>query len=68
MPQIIGLVLVGASLYAGLQLVVKNIRQVLAAAERSDAETQREAPAAPRDEGPLEWDEAAGVYRPARRA
>lgn len=67
-PQIAVLVLAGASLYAGLKLVVRNIRSILEASERERAEAETRPSTPPRDKGALEWDESAGVYRPVRRA
>jgi hypothetical protein len=70
MPQLVVLALVGAGLYAGYRWVAKELRRAAAAAQLEQAEVERRAAAAargPRDLGALEWDEAARVYRPAKR-
>jgi hypothetical protein len=66
-PQIVGLVVAGAGVYAGVRLIVANVRRMLEEADAARAEAQRPLHTTPRDEGPLEWDEGAGVYRPSRR-
>jgi hypothetical protein len=63
MPQLIALALVGAGLYAGYKWLSGKARRAVAEAERRAAE----AAGAPRDLGVLEWDAAAGVYRPRNR-
>jgi hypothetical protein len=67
MPQLIGLALAGAALYAGLKRLSKELRRAAEAAERARGELRRRAGenTAPKDLGALEWDEKAGVYRPA---
>ena len=67
MPQLIGLALAGAALYAGYKRLSKELRRAAQAAERARAEFRRragEATSGPKDLGALEWDEKAGVYRP----
>jgi hypothetical protein len=68
MPQLIVLALVGAGLYAGYKWVSRKLRRASEAAERAREELARrtaEAAEGPKDLGRLEWDEKAGVYRPA---
>jgi hypothetical protein len=68
MPQLIGLALAGAALYAGYKRLAKELRRAADAAERARAEFRRragESAGGPKDLGALEWDEKAGVYRPA---
>jgi hypothetical protein len=68
MPQLIGLALAGAALYAGYKRLSKELRRATEAAERARAELRRragEGPRSPRNLGALEWDERARVYRPA---
>jgi hypothetical protein len=67
MPQLIGLALAGAALYAGFRRLSKELRRAAEAAERTRGELRRRAGegTAAKDLGALEWDEKAGVYRPA---
>jgi hypothetical protein len=68
MPQLIGLALAGAALYAGYKQLSKVLRRAAQAAELARAELRRRAgenTSGPKDLGALEWDEKAGVYRPA---
>jgi len=70
MPQVIVLVLTGAGLYAGYRWVSREVRRALAAAAEAHDGLKTEAAKAagvPKDLGPLEWDEKAGVYRPSRQ-
>lgn len=71
MPQVIVLVLAGAGVYAGYRWVSREVRRALAAAADAHDGLKTEAAKAagiPKDLGPLEWDEKAGVYRPSRQA
>lgn len=71
MPQVIALVLAGAGLYAGYRWVSREIGRALAASNEAQDELRGQSvnlSHAPRDLGPLEWDEAAGVYRPSKQA
>jgi hypothetical protein len=68
MPQLIGLAIAGAALYAGYKRLSKELRRAAEAGERVRAELRRragETTSSPKDLGPLEWDEKGGVYRPA---
>ena len=68
MPQVIALVVAGAGLYAGYRWLSREVRRALAAADAQGLTGQAVKPARmPKDLGPLEWDEQAGVYRPARQ-
>jgi hypothetical protein len=68
MPQLIALALLGAGLYAGYRLVVRT-KQVVTDMRHAEDELRQRAAAASleKDMGTLEYDPAAGVYRPARR-
>jgi hypothetical protein len=57
------LALVGAAGIAGYKIVSSLLERSKASA-RKGAEQMRRATAQARDLGNLEWDEAAGVYRP----
>lgn len=62
MPQLIGLVLVGAGLWAG----VKALQRIAGrTAEGAPAENATEGTAREKDLGRLEADPETGVYRPA---
>lgn len=65
MPHVIVLVVAGAGLYAGYRWLTRKARHALA--ERELKEQSAEGSRTPKDLGQLVWDEAAGVYRPARR-
>lgn len=67
MPQLIGLALIGAGLYAGLKAVVRIGQRVAEDLQRAKEEAEREEPGAEKDLGALELDPATGVYRPANR-
>lgn len=75
MPQLIALALAGAGLYAGYKWLAKEIGKAGAEAERMREAAERRAGSSEtgdpnsgtgplKDLGALEWDEAAGVYRP----
>jgi len=67
MPQFIVIALAGAGLYAGYRWLSREMQRGAAEAMRAHEEIARRAADAtgrPRDLGTLEWDEAAGVYRP----
>lgn len=69
MPQLIVIALAGAGLYAGYKWARREWLRAAEAAERVAAEVRRATEAAaadPQNRGALEWDEAAGVYRPPR--
>lgn len=63
MPPVLIAVAAAAGIYAGLKLIARGLELQAEAAMRRKDEAQAKA-AAPRDLGALEWDEAAGVYRP----
>jgi hypothetical protein len=69
MPQLIALALIGAGLYAGYRWVVRT-KASLAEMRRAEDELRRRAAggALEKDMGALEYDNASGVYRPAKRA
>ena len=72
MPPLVFLAVVGAGCYAGYKFFSKLVEQAQTPSRsdrvRSDAERARQAASAAtaktRDLGELEWDEAAGVYKP----
>lgn len=66
MPPMIFLAVVGVAGLAGYRLLSALARQGQAAARGEEARMRRAA-APVRDLGNLEWDEAAGVYRPGRK-
>jgi hypothetical protein len=68
MPQLIALALVGAGLYAGYRWFARAAKEITAEIQRADDELRRRAAARvlPKDMGELEYDPAAGVYRPKR--
>lgn len=71
MPQVIALVLAGAGLYAGYRWISREIGGALTAASEAQEELRSQAAnvsGVPKDLGTLEWDEAAGVYRPSEQA
>jgi predicted negative regulator of RcsB-dependent stress response len=67
MPPLILLAVAGAGLYVGYKWVSRQAREATDAALRAqDAlkKSARDARSSVRDLGELEWDEAAGVYKP----
>lgn len=69
MPQLVGLVVVGAGLYAAYRALGRMVHQVSQQAARAEQELRRRAAAAgtiEKDLGALEWDEVQQVYRPKR--
>ena len=64
MPPVILLALVGAAGIAGYRLLSSFSHELHGARRRT--ESMRSATAKTRNLGSLEWDEAAGVYRPKR--
>lgn len=67
MPQLVGLVVVGAGLYAAYKALGRMVQQVSMQATRAEEELRRRAAAAnaiEKDLGALEWDEVQQVYRP----
>lgn len=69
MPQLVGLVVVGAGLYAAYKALGRMAQRVAVDAKRAEEELRRRAAGAAaleKDLGALEWDEAQQVYRPKR--
>lgn len=66
MPHLVVAALLGAGLYAGYRWVARAARQALDEAERAFEERGTEAKVT-KDLGALEFDAAAGVYRPKKR-
>lgn len=67
MPQLIVIALAGAAIYTGMRLIAKGIAHATAEASRAAEDIDRRAAEAAgtiKDLGTLEWDAAAGVYRP----
>jgi len=70
MPQLLGLVVVGAGLYAAYKAIGRIAQQVseqMARAEEDLTRRPAEVRVAEKDLGALEWDEAQQVYRPGLR-
>jgi hypothetical protein len=70
MPQLFGLVIVGAGLYAAYKAIGRIAQQVSEQMTRAEDELGRrpaEVRVAEKDLGALEWDEVQQVYRPMRR-
>lgn len=69
MPQLVGLMLLGAGLYAGYKALAGFAAHVADEMTRADEAVRQaaaeRAPVREKDLGRLEWDEAAKVYRPA---
>ena len=63
MPPVMFLAVVGAAGLAGYRLL-SGLARHAQAGSRKDEQAMRRATAPVRDLGNLEWDEAAGVYRP----
>ncbi len=69
MPQLVGLMVVGAGLYAAYKAIGHIAQQVSEQMARADEELSRrtaEVRISEKDLGALEWDEAQQVYRPKR--
>ena len=69
MPQLVGLVVVGAGLYAAYKALGRMAQRVSVDMKRAEEELRRRAAAAgaiEKDLGALEWDETQQVYRPKR--
>jgi hypothetical protein len=68
-PQVIALALLGAGLYAGYRWFTRTAREIGEGMQRADEELRRQEAAGriEKNLGPLEYDPATGVYRPARR-
>lgn len=69
MPQLVGLMVVGAGLYAAYRALGRMAERMSAEVARAEDELRRRAASAgaiEKDLGALEWDEAQQVYRPKR--
>ncbi len=69
MPQLVGLMVVGAGLYAAYKALGRIAQQMAEQMARTEEELSRrtaEVRVAEKDLGVLEWDEAQQVYRPKR--
>ncbi len=69
MPQLVGLMVVGAGLYAAYKAIGRMAERVSVEVARAEEELRRRAAnagALEKDLGALEWDEAQQVYRPKR--
>jgi hypothetical protein len=67
MPQLVGLMVVGAGLYAAYKSIGRIAQQVSEQMARADEELNRrtaEVRISEKDLGALEWDETQQVYRP----
>lgn len=64
MPQFAIAMIVGAGLMAGYKWVQRELQRQVDTAEAARAASEPPSAVTPRDLGALEWDEAAGVYRP----
>ena len=66
MPHLVGLILLGAGLYAGYRAFVRVAGRMQAELERAEDEARQPA-AVEKDLGALEYDPVSGVYRPRQR-
>jgi hypothetical protein len=69
MPQLVGLVVVGAGLYAAYKAagrIAQQIAERLARAEEELSRQTAEVRVTEKDLGALEWDDVQQVYRPRR--
>ena len=68
MPQVIALALLGAGLYAGYRWLARTAGDIGAGMRRAEDElAQKAAGRIEKDLGALEYDQASGVYRPAKQ-
>jgi hypothetical protein len=65
MSQFIGLMLIGAGLYAGYRALLRAAGRMSDELQQATEEVRRPIPV--KDLGRLEYDPATGEYRPARR-
>jgi len=63
MPHVVGLILLGAGLYAGYRAFVRIAGRMKEELQRTEDEA-RQPVAIEKDLGALEYDPASGVYRP----
>jgi hypothetical protein len=72
MPQLVGLMLLGAGLYAGFRALKRSANRLAEDFRRAEAERLRRAETesrlAEKDLGRLELDPASGVYKPTGRS
>jgi hypothetical protein len=69
MPQLVGLMVVGAGLYAAYRALGRIAERMSVEMARAEDELRRRAASAgqiEKDLGALEWDEVQQVYRPKR--
>jgi hypothetical protein len=68
-PQVFALALIGAGLYAGYRWFTRAARELSENIQRAEDDLRRQEAAGriEKNLGPLEYDPATGVYRPARR-
>ena len=68
MPQVIALAFLGAGLYAGYRWLARVAGDIGEGMRRTEDElAQKAAGRIEKDLGALEFDQASGVYRPAKR-
>ncbi|HVY42044.1 MAG TPA: hypothetical protein VG966_03375 [Hyphomicrobiaceae bacterium] len=67
MPQLVGLMLIGAGLYAGYRALMRAAGKVIDELGPGEAELRQHSAVTVKDLGALEYDPTSGVYRPARR-
>lgn len=67
MPQLIGLALLGAGIYAGVRAAIRFGQRISEEARRTD-DAEAATAVAEKDLGSLEFDPASGVYKPAGRS
>lgn len=69
MPQVIALALLGAGLYAGYRWFTRTTSEIAAQMRRAEEELRQGAAGRiEKNLGALEYDPAAGVYRPQRKS
>jgi hypothetical protein len=70
MPQLVAAVLIGAGLAAGVKWIAREMARASDVVRQTHEQMTRapELNSVPKDLGALEWDDEAGVYRPAKRA
>lgn len=69
MPQLVGLVVIGAGLYAAYRAIGRFAGRVSSEMARAEEELRRrtaDVRVGEKDLGALEWDDAQKVYRPKR--
>ena len=66
MPQLLGLILLGAAAVAGYKSFYRVMSRTPDAAGRTRKSTQASEPAGIKDLGPLELDPRTGIYKPRR--